>query len=175
MRRHRRLLTHWWLPILLFLLWACAAGAPEVSRQAEPVPVRGSVAVFDFENLSLLDADNPDIAGLLTAKAIETIEEAGQYDVVERQHLNTVLEELNLGSSMVADRQTQLKLGAITGARMMVFGTYQLIEKRLRLDIRLVDVQSGRVINAVSHVAPEPDLSGWLAAVARTTTALFEH
>jgi hypothetical protein len=57
----------------------------------------------------------------------------------------------------------------------MVFGTFQLIEKRLRLDIRLVDVQSGRVVNAVSHVAPEPDLPGWLAAVARTTTELFGH
>jgi TolB-like protein len=158
----------WWLPVLL---WACAAGGQDVSRQ--PAPVRGSVAVFDFENLSPLDTGDLDITGLLTAKAIETIEEAGRYDVVERQQLTMVLEELNLGSSMVADRQTQLKLGDITGARLMVFGTYQLIAKRLRLDIRLVDVQSGQVVNAVSHVAPEPDLAGWLAAVAKATTALF--
>jgi TolB-like protein len=171
MKNHRWLRTPWWwLPLLI---WACAAGGPDASRQ--PVPVRWSVAVFDFENLSPLDADDPDIAGLLTAKAIETIDEAGKYDVVERQQLTTVLEELNLGSSAVADRQSQLKLGAITGARLMVFGTFQLIEKRLRLDIRLVDVQSGRVVNAVSHVAPEPDLPGWLAAVARTTTELFGH
>jgi TolB-like protein len=162
--------TLWWLPVLL---WACATGGPQVAHP--PATVRGSVAVFDFENLSPLDADDPDIAGLLTAKAIETIEENGQYDVVERQQLTTVLEELNLGSSEVADRQTQLKLGAITGARLMVFGTYQLIERQLRLDIRLVDVQSGQVLNAVSDVAPEPDLAGWLAAVARATTALFGH
>lgn len=171
MTEYRWLVAKWlWLPVLL---WACAAGTPGVSRQ--PVPVRGSVAVFDFENLSPLDTADPDITELLTAKAIETIEEAGQYDVVERQHLTTVLEELNLGSSGLADRQTQLKLGAITGARLMVFGAYQLIENRLRLDIRLVNVQSGRVVNAVSHVAAEPDLAGWLAAVARTTAALFQH
>ena len=157
-----------WLPVLL---WACASGGPDMTGQ--PEPVRGSVAVFDFENLSPLDTGEMDITDLLTAKAIETIEESGRYDVVERQHLTAVLEELNLGSSMVADRKTQLKLGAITGARLMVFGTYQLIEKRLRLDIRLVDVQSGQVVNAVSHVAPEPDLAGWLAAVAKATTALF--
>lgn len=160
----------WWLPILI---WACAAGSPEVAHR--PVPIRSSVAVFDFENLSPLNTDDPDLSELLTAKAIETIEEAGQYDVVERQHLTTVLEELNLGSSMVADRQTQLKLGAITGARLMVFGSYQSIEDQMRLDIRLVDVQSGRVVNAVSHAAAEPDLAGWLDAVAQSTTALFRQ
>jgi TolB-like protein len=164
------LTTWWWLPVLL---WACAAGSPDVPRQT--VPARLSVAVFDFENLSPLNTTDSDLTELLTAKAIETIEEAGQYDVVERQHLTTVLEELNLGSSMVADRQTQLKLGAITGARRMVFGSYQVIDQRLRLDIRLVDVQSGRVINAESHVVAEPDLGGWLDAVAKTTAALFQH
>jgi TolB-like protein len=165
----RWLLTRWWwLPVLL---WACAPGGAHAPER--PVPVRATVAVFDFENLSPLDAADADIGALLTAKAIETIEEDGRYDVVERQHLNTVLEELNLGSSLVADPQTRLKLGAITGARLMVFGTYQLIERRLRLDIRLVDVQSGQVLNAVSHVAPEPDLAGWLSAVARSTAALF--
>jgi curli biogenesis system outer membrane secretion channel CsgG len=131
------------------------------------------VAVFDFENLSPRYAADADLTGPLTAKAIETIEAAGQYDVVERQHLTAVLEELNLGSSMVADRQTQLKLGAITGARLMVFGCYQLMEDQMRLDIRLVDVESGRVLNAVSRVAAEPNLTGWLDAVAQSTTALL--
>jgi curli biogenesis system outer membrane secretion channel CsgG len=171
MTTNRLFLAQWWW--LSVLLWACAAGSPDVPRQT--VPVRWSVAVFDFENLSPLNTADQDLTELLTAKAIETIEEAGRYDVVERQHLTTVLEELNLGSSMIADRQTQLKLGAITGARLMVFGSYQLIDKRLRLDIRLVDVQSGRVINAESHVATEPALAGWLDAVAKTTAALFQH
>jgi curli biogenesis system outer membrane secretion channel CsgG len=168
MTRKPWMLAGWWLTVLL---WACASGGPGVSPRPEPVPA--SVAVFDFENLSPLDAADADIGELLTAKAIETIEEAGRYDVVERQHLSTVLAELNLGSSMVADPQTRLKLGAITGARLMMFSTYQLIEKQLRLDIRLVDVQSGQVLNAVSHVAPEPDLAGWLAAVGKATAALF--
>jgi TolB-like protein len=156
----------WWLPVLV---WACAANRPELPRQQ----TRWSVAVFDFENLSPRNITDLDLAGPLTAKAIETIEKIGKYDVVERQHLTAVLEELNLGSSMVADRQTQLKLGAITGARRMVFGCYQLVENQMRLDIRLVDVESGRVIKAVSRVAAEPNMAGWLDAVAESTAALF--
>jgi curli biogenesis system outer membrane secretion channel CsgG len=133
------------------------------------------VAVFDFENLSPLDAVQTDLTDLLTAKAIETIEDIGRYDVVERQHLAMVLEELNLGSSMMADRQTQLRLGEITGAKWMVFGSYQVIVDQLRLDVRLVDVESGRVINAVSQVAEEHNLPGWLDTSARSITMLFQN
>ncbi len=157
----------WWL---LVLVYACAAGPSGMT----PHPVRTSVAVLDYEDLSPMNAANLDLAELLTGKAIETIEEAGRYDVVERQRLAMVLEELNLGSSMVADRQTQLKLGEITGARLMVFGCYQVIDDQLRLDARLVDVQSGRVIKAVSHEADQNNLPGWLDAVAKSTTALFQ-
>jgi curli biogenesis system outer membrane secretion channel CsgG len=168
MKAHRlRLFIWWWVPVLL---WACAAGTAELPQQE----ARRSVAVFDFENLSPLHAADLDLTGPLTSKAIETIEAAGQYDVVERQHLTAVLEELNLGSSMVADRQTQLKLGAITGARLMVFGCYQLIDNQMRLDIRLVDVESGRVLNAVNRVAAEPNMTGWLDAVAQSIKELFQ-
>jgi curli biogenesis system outer membrane secretion channel CsgG len=163
-------LTKWgWLLVLVCA--ACAAGTSGMPAQ----DARRSVAVFDYEDLSPLNATNLDLTELLTAKAIETIEDTGRYDVVERQQLATVLEELNLGTSMVADRQTQLKLGEIIGARLMVFGSYQVIENQLRLDVRLVDVESGQVINSVSHVAAEPNLAGWLDTVAKTTAALFQQ
>jgi curli biogenesis system outer membrane secretion channel CsgG len=168
MKVHWLSLSKWlWLPVLL---WACAAGSPALPRQQ----ARWSVAVFDFENLSPGHTADLGLTEPLTAKAIETIEDTGKYDVVERQHLITVLEELNLGTSMVADRQTQLKLGAITGARLMVFGCYQLIENQMRVDIRLVDVESGRVLNAVSRMVAEPNLAGRLDAVAESTAALFQ-
>lgn len=158
----------WWLPVLVC---ACAAGPSGVPSQS----VRWSVAVLDFENLSPLSTARMDLSELLTAKAIETIEEAGRYDVIERQRLAMVLAELNLGTSGFVDRQTQLKLGAITGARLMVFGSYQVIENQLRLDVRLVDVESGRVINAVSQVADEHNLPGWLDTSARSMAALFQY
>lgn len=155
-----------WLPVLV---WACAAGPSGMPSRQVP----WTVAVLDFEDLSLLNSAHGDLSELLTAKAIETIENADRYDVVERQHLAMVLEELNIGSSMVADRQTQLRLGDITGAQLLVFGSYQVLEGQMRLDIRLVDVQSGRVINAVSHTADEHNLSAWLDAAAKSITELF--
>lgn len=157
-----------WL-YLTVLVCACAAGPSGEPSRGVP----STVAVLDYENLSLMNSAHADLSELLTAKAIETITNAGRYDVVERQHLATVLEELNLGSSMLADRQTQLKLGEITGAKLMVFGSYQLLADQLRLDIRLVDVQTGHVINAVSHMASKHNLNGWLDASAKSIAALL--
>jgi TolB-like protein len=165
--KYMALLKWWWLPVLVC---ACAAGP-----SGRPAPnTRWSVAVLDFENLSPLDTAGADLSELLTAKAVETIEAAGRYDVIERRRLAMVLAELNLGTSALADRRTQLKLGAITGVRLMVFGSYQVIENQLRLDVRLVDVESGRVINAVSHVAEQHSLPGWLDTSARSITALMQ-
>ena len=164
-----RFIIKWfWLPVLVC---ACASGPSGMPSQN----VRGSVTVMDFENFSPLNTARMDLSELLTVKAIETIEEAGRYDVIGRQRLAMVLAELNLGTSGFVDRQTRLKLGAITGARLMVFGSYQVIENQLRLDVRLVDVESGRVINAVSHVAEEHNLPGWLDASAKSTAALFHN
>lgn len=169
MTTNRFLISKWWW--LLVMVCACATAPAHTPTE----PVRWSVAVLDFENLSPLDAAQADLTDLLTAKAIETIDDMDRYDVVERQRLAMVLEELNLGSSMVADRQTQLRLGDITGARLMVFGSYQVIVNQLRLDVRLVDVESGRVINAVSHVAEEHNLPGWLDSSAKSTAMLFQN
>lgn len=162
------IMRRWWW--LMILLCACASGP---SGNADR-PAHRSVAVLAFEDLSPLNSAAGDVSDLLTAKAIETIEDKGDYDVVERQHLASVLEELNIGSSLLADRQTQLQLGAITGARLMVFGSYQIIADQLRLDMRLVDVESGRVLNAVSAVADENNLHGWLETAAKSTAALFQ-
>jgi curli biogenesis system outer membrane secretion channel CsgG len=156
----------WLLPLVL----ACATSPSGLPSEQAP----WSVAVFDYEDLSPLGTAAQDLSELLTATAIATIEDEGRFDVVERQHLAMVLEELHIGSSSVADPQARRKLGVITGARLMVFGSYQVIADQLRLDARLVEVETGRVLNAVSTMAEENNLPGWLDAAARSTAALFQ-
>ena len=167
MKRCRQIFKWWWL---LLIIMACATTPDEKPFQ----PVAMTLAVFDFEDVSPFNKAMVDSSDVLTVKAIETIYETGRFDIVERQRLSMILEELNIGTSDLADRETQLRLGSITGARLMVFGYYQVIEDQLRLDIRLVDVESGRVLNAVSELAEENTLPGWLDAVAKSIKALFQ-
>lgn len=123
-----------------------------------------TVAVWEFEDASPAGAAQPGLGDLLSAQVMEVLQKGGKYAVVEREKLVLALEELRLGSSALADEETRLKLGKMAGARYMVFGGYQVFSGRMRLDMRLVEVETGKVRKAVSRMTDATDLSGWIAA-----------
>ncbi|HOJ14211.1 MAG TPA: CsgG/HfaB family protein, partial [Deltaproteobacteria bacterium] len=94
-------------------------------------------------------------------------------EVVERERLVAVLEELRLGSSQLADDETRLRVGRITGAREMVFGAYMVVGPTMRLDLRRVDVETGRVVRTASKTAPSGDVQAWVEAARKAAVDLF--
>jgi hypothetical protein len=82
--------------------------------------------------------------------------------VVEREKLLLALEELYLSTSELAERETQLKLGRIVGARWMIFGGYQVVGQTMRLDMRRVDVATGQVVGTVKKEVAASDVDKWL-------------
>ncbi|MDX9787857.1 MAG: FlgO family outer membrane protein [Desulfobacterales bacterium] len=135
-------------------------------RASSPVPQerKPAIAVWDLENLSPLDPAQADLGDLLSAKIMETVRQNEQYTLVERQQLQLVLRELNLGSSSLADASTQLRIGKMVGARLMIFGAYQVIANQMRLDLRIVEVETGRILKATEKTVSSTDLAGWLTA-----------
>lgn len=144
------------LTILLFAFFPGCASTPSMSQQTT------AVAVWDLTNLNPDEAIGPDMGELLAAKVVETIKESGVFQVVERERLILVLEELDLGSSSLVDESTRLKIGRIAGARFMVFGGYFVLGNMMRLDLRLVEVETGRIVKAAQKTASAGDLNGWL-------------
>lgn len=132
-----------------------------------------SVAVFDIENLVPLEGSYPDLSEFLSARVAATIKNKGYYNVVERQRLLLVLDELNLGTSMLVDDATRLKLGRMVGARLMVFGSCLVFAGQMRLNLRLVDVETGGVMKSVEKTVSATDLTGWLNAAEDATNELF--
>ena len=120
------------------------------------------MAVWDLENSNPGAAIGPDMGELLAAQVVETIKESGGFQVVERERLILVLEELDLGSSSLVDESTRLRIGRIVGARFMVFGGYFVLGNMMRLDLRLVEVETGRIVKASQKTASAGDLNGWL-------------
>jgi curli biogenesis system outer membrane secretion channel CsgG len=144
-----------WSGLPLFLVLALAFCA----AQQVAVPERGPVvAVWDLEDVGPFAKASPGLGEILSNEIIETIRQKGNYTVVERDRLRLVLEELNLGTTSLVDEATRLRLGKLVGARLMVFGGYQTIGDMMRLDVRLVEVESGRMVRAVSKTAPAADL-----------------
>ena len=58
------------------------------------------------------------------------------------------MEELNIGTSDVVSDSTRLEIGRIVGARLMLFGSYTVIGETIMLDLRMVEVETGRILKA---------------------------
>jgi curli biogenesis system outer membrane secretion channel CsgG len=129
------------------------------------------VAVWDLEDLSPGLAREA-LGELFAAQVMDVLRNRGTYTVVERSRLLRVLEELQLGSSSLVDEQTRMRLGKLVGARWMVFGGYQVIGVQMRVDLRLVEVETGKVVKAVQKTATTSDMAGRIDAVRKAAKEL---
>jgi curli biogenesis system outer membrane secretion channel CsgG len=150
------------LPLLclmaLFLCCFSCAATPDMGAR------KSTVAVWDLEDVSPVSS-RVDVGELLSAEVSGALQRRGEYTIVERTRLLRVLEELHLGSSELADDETRLRVGRLLGARFMVFGGYQVVGEQMRLDLRMVEVETGKIRKAVSRTAPSGGgMSGWLEA-----------
>jgi curli biogenesis system outer membrane secretion channel CsgG len=132
------------------------------------------VAVWELENLTIGRSSSTDLGPALTTKVMEGLQSGGACTVVERQKLDTALAELSLGSSALAAENTRLKVGRLVGARQMVFGAFQILGNQMRLDLRLVDVATGEVINTAEASAPADERISWLRAAGQATRHLVQ-
>lgn len=148
------------------------AGCATLKGETEPSG-NAAVAVWDLEDLSYETAPFPDMSEMLSGQIIETIRQQGEHEVIERQKLLMVLEEQSIGSSSLADEGTRLRLGRLAGARLMVFGAYQVVDKTMRIDLRLVDVETGKILAVSEKTASARDINGWLSAASHAADELF--
>jgi curli biogenesis system outer membrane secretion channel CsgG len=132
-------LRRWLLAGLLWVAWIQTAGA-----------AGGTVVIWDFDNntvgpMHTIQAAEP-LSRLLPEVLLAHLSKLPDVTVVERVRLREILEELKLGTSQLSSEETRLRLGKILGARNMVFGEFVLLAGMVRADIRLVEVETGRIL-----------------------------
>ncbi len=153
-----------WLAILAAALCVSCAGTTGPAGSAAGPP---SVAVWDLEDYSPASGARPELAGILTGEVMRVFQSSPSFRLVERERLLLALEELRLGSGQLADESTRLRLGKMVGAAAMVFGGWLEAGGTGRLDLRLVDVETGRVLRSTERVFPSTELGRWIES-ART-------
>ncbi len=150
----------YFLLLLLISLQGCAPSSPPM-LDVHSVPV----AVWDLDDLTPSRELRPDMGEFLSAGIIQVLQEKVGMVVVERERIVQVMEELMMGSSALASQETRLKLGRLSGARCMIFGGFQEIGGQVRFDLRLVDVETGRILATSSRTAASLSMNEWLPAV----------
>jgi len=163
----------WWSIFLVGGIFTCGLLFTSCAPRSIISEEGATVAVWDLDDLSPSASNNPGMGEILSAQVMETIMTGGKVTVIERERLLLALEELHLGTSSLADEATRLKLGRLVGAQAMVFGAYQVFGKTMRLDLRLVEVGTGKVMKAVQKTTPDMNVSQWLEAAREAAEELL--
>ena len=77
---------------------------------------------------------------LVQQEVIRELQSRG-FTIVERRLLDKVLAEVKLGSSELADQDTQIKLGKLLAARLMVSGVLNSQANSLDAAVRAIDTE----------------------------------
>ncbi len=106
-----------------------------------------TIAVSYFDNTSDIKEFNPLSKGLADM-LITDLSNQDKFHIVEREKLEKLIREIELGDSGFIDKNTAQELGKGLGATYMLTGSFLIIDETMRIDARLIDVGSGEIIMA---------------------------
>ncbi len=122
------------LPLIVFSLLCLLPAA------AEETP---SMALLPFENMNG-DPNQNYLKGIIPSILEEDISSSGVVQVVDRDNLETVLEEQKLQYSGLMNEENALEAGRLLGAKYMLGGSYVFLGQDIFINIDLIDVETGR-------------------------------
>lgn len=150
----------------VMILAVLVIGAGRARADARP-----TVAVMYFDYTGKDD----DLAVLrkgLAQMMISDLSGLSAIQLVERDRLEDVLGELKLAQARQIDAASAARAGKLLGARYLVLGGYFDLKAKLRVDARVVEVETGKVVQSVGAsgdaddvLALEQKLVGDLGAV----------
>jgi TolB-like protein len=137
----------------LLALLTLAVALPVMAQQRAG-DTRPGIAVFPFVNGGSYGQDKENFDALEVGIAGMLISELSANPaarVVERETLQRLLDEQNLGASGRADPQTAARIGKLVGARYVVMGNFIDFYGDFRLDLRLVSVETSEIVKSESE------------------------
>ena len=151
-------------------LVAAALRRPTAGEGASPHPTV-AVLYFDYEG------KNPDLEPLrkgLAQMLTTDVAEVEVVRVVERARIEEILAELSLTSSARFDRSNAARLGKLLGAKLLVLGSFFELAGSIRIDARVVEVETGRVVKSVGVRGKAEDVLACEGALAEKLRVVLE-
>jgi len=120
------------------------------------------LAVLDFEgNEKLKGKVDLKMSDMLTTSLVKT----GRFDIVERNKIDNVFKEQQLGLSGIVDEMSAAEVGKMIGAEYVVFGSitsatrsdidkfgYILVRIEVGIDVRVVNTTTGKILLSESAI-----------------------
>jgi TolB-like protein len=129
-----------------YLLLLAALLAPALAAAQPKAPPTVALLYFEYTGSS---ADLEQLRKGWARMLISDLSGNPAFQIVERDRLEEVLAELKLGQSKRVDNATAAKVGKLLGARYLVLGGYFDLKGGLRVDARIVEVETSKVLRSL--------------------------
>jgi len=134
--------------------WYSVLKANSVLNCSSTNPGAPTIAFLPFDNYSMGDYQAK--LGLFSNALAEffahDFRKISKLEVVERNKMDYLLEELKRTEAGITSEAAAVKVGKMLGAKLMVFGTISQIDDRTaRMVARVVDVETSRIVTSVDE------------------------
>ena len=138
---------------------------------AESVQVP-TVAVLPFEARTRTEAQNADGKSIAELLGIALLEK-GCAELVERAELDKALNELQLSAIGLTDKSSQLKIGKLVGAKIIITGSMFKSGGKNYLVAKIIGTETSRVLGC--SISGTDDFGGMTSELAPKIAAVLEQ
>ncbi|MBN2090311.1 tetratricopeptide repeat protein [candidate division KSB1 bacterium] len=133
---------------IYYAVWKEKQGTNQIENQNDPGIQ--TIAILDFDNNSIGDDKQiwEPMGKGLAQMLITDLSKIVKLKVVERERIQYILDELKLQKSEAFDEKSVVQIGKQLGVHAMLFGGFSKIDKMVRIDARLIKVETSELIKA---------------------------
>lgn len=134
-----------------------------------------TLAIFPFENNSVTDRErfgplSKGIAAMLTTGLNIS---RTKLKLVERENIQALIEEVEFNQGKFVDESTAIKLGKILGAESIGFGSFIVMGTQVRMDMRIIKVETGELVMADFIMGDSNNIMGLVQGLAQKVADSF--
>src|ERR1044071_5880735 len=131
-------------PATVVLWFALTAAVAPAGRTPASAPKK-SVAVLYFDNYT----GKPDYDPLgkgIASMMISDLSSVPEIQLVERDRMQDLIKEIDAQHTKYFDSTTAVKVGKMVGAEYIVVGAFAALDPKMRIDTRVVRVETGQIV-----------------------------
>jgi TolB-like protein len=139
----------------MLTMFGCAGAQKSVKEETTATVYHQTpktLAILPFENNSVTDPElyHPLTKGLSAMLITDLSNNVSTLKLIERNKVQSLLKEIALSQSGSIDKSTAIRAGKILGAQAITFGSFMVLEEQVRIDARIVKVETSEVLMAES-------------------------
>ena len=126
------------------------ASAGSLNKDKTKIKVQGEkikIGIIEFQSLN--EEAKKDILGKVFSEVLTTsFVNSEAFKIIEREQIEKVVKEFQLTQSGIIDTSSAKQIGKMVGADAILTGSVIKIGDDLRVDARIIDVESGIILTA---------------------------